>query len=364
MAGPRPIASGDVLAIEPSASPTSSSGRFTGTGCWWSPHSRCFDARAHTDESQLVDLDAERPNTGAALSTWLDNAIAGVPELAVCYHRADSSLDVLQTDDIAALCAPPFDPDVILAYAARVLEFLQHHCADDGSQYWLLGDGSAEGGLHLYDVTKGIVAASVGDERPGAGTTGGAEGGAEVPPRVPRALRATTPGGRFPPRDSSSMGRPGGARRPDRRRPFDPFDRSIDGSGSEEEDVPNPGRGRRGGSLRAPRAVASVLSPSAHPAMFSAYKEELAAASRGCLTIRPNPATSRSRRRKRRTSRGRGRGREGDGGWSWEPAARRAEVSAGLPSRRGPDPDSHPGARERLVTSRRRTRRSPPRWTL
>ena len=33
------------LAIEPSASPTSSSGRFTGTGCWWSPRSRCFDAR-------------------------------------------------------------------------------------------------------------------------------------------------------------------------------------------------------------------------------------------------------------------------------------------------------------------------------
>ena len=30
---------------------------------------------------KLVDLDAERPNTGAALSTWLDNAIAGVPEL-------------------------------------------------------------------------------------------------------------------------------------------------------------------------------------------------------------------------------------------------------------------------------------------
>ena len=70
--------------------------------------------------------------------------------------------DVLQTDDIARLCAPPFDPDTILAYAARVLEFLQHHCKDDGSQYWLLGDGSVEGGLHLYDVTKGVVAASTG----------------------------------------------------------------------------------------------------------------------------------------------------------------------------------------------------------
>ena len=154
---------------------------------------------------KLVDLDAERPNTGAALSTWLDNAIAGVPELAVCYHRGGliHHYDVLQTDDIAALCAPPFDPDVILAYAARVLEFLQHHCADDGSQYWLLGDGSAEGGLHLYDVTKGIIAASVGDERPGAGTTGVPR----VVPRVPRVtrVRRADDGGRALPRDPSAF---------------------------------------------------------------------------------------------------------------------------------------------------------------
>jgi hypothetical protein len=61
---------------------------------------------------KLVDLDADRPNTGTALSTWLDNAIAGVPELAVCYHRGGliHHYDVLQTDDIARLCAPPFDP--------------------------------------------------------------------------------------------------------------------------------------------------------------------------------------------------------------------------------------------------------------
>ena len=124
---------------------------------------------------KLVDLDADRPNTGTALSTWLDNAIAGVPELAVCYHRGGliHHYDVLQTDDIARLCAPPFDPDVILTYAARVLEFLQHHCKDDGSQYWLLGDGSREGGLHLYDVTKGVVTAS----SQGGGGGGGGGGG-------------------------------------------------------------------------------------------------------------------------------------------------------------------------------------------
>ena len=58
---------------------------------------------------KLVDLAAERPNTGAALSTWLDNTIAGVPELAVCYHRDGliHHYDVLRTDDVARLCAPP-----------------------------------------------------------------------------------------------------------------------------------------------------------------------------------------------------------------------------------------------------------------
>ena len=116
---------------------------------------------------KLVDLAAERPNTGAALSTWLDNTIAGVPELAVCYHRDGliHHYDVLRTDDVARLCAPPFDPDAILAYAERVLAFLRVHCSDDGSQYWLLGDGTPEGGLHLYDVTKGVTVGGGGGGR-------------------------------------------------------------------------------------------------------------------------------------------------------------------------------------------------------
>jgi len=300
---------------------------------------------------KLVDLDAERPNTGAALSTWLDNAIAGVPELAVCYHRGGliHHYDVLQTDDIAALCAPPFDPDVILAYAARVLEFLQHHCADDGSQYWLLGDGSAEGGLHLYDVTKGIIAASVGDESPGAGTTEGAEGadGAEgndsddsddggraLP--APRSVRLpwVTPAGApdVPTDDDDDDPEPAPRARhvnvggsTSSSSSIHPI-RSI--KSSEGGRPQPPGVAGAAGRYALLERVASVLSPSAHPAMFSAYKEELAAA---CLAgVSDDPSQSESVNSATKAAAGDGGDGEGDGGWSWEPAANIATVSSGL----------------------------------
>ena len=306
---------------------------------------------------KLVDLDAERPNTGAALSTWLDNAIAGVPELAVCYHRGGliHHYDVLQTDDIAALCAPRFDPDVILAYAARVLEFLQHHCADDGSQYWLLGDGSAEGGLHLYDVTKGIVAASVGDERPGAGTTGGAEGaeGAEGaddkggddggralpaprPVRLPWVDPAGTPD--VPTDDDDDDNRLASRARQDNAGGSASSSSSIHSIHSINSINSSEGGGRRqppgvagaAGRYALLERVASVLSPSAHPAMFSAYKEELAAAClAGVSDIHPSRSESVNSATKAAAGDGEGDG-EGDGGWSWEPAANFADVSSGL----------------------------------
>ena len=231
----------------------------------------------------------------------------------MCYHRGGliHHYDVLQTDDIAALCAPPFDPDVILAYAARVLEFLQHHCADDRSQYWLLGDGSAEGGLHLYDVTKGIIAASVGDESPGAGTTGeGAEGaeGAEgndsddsddggraLP--APRSVRLpwVTPAGALTSQPTTTTTTPSRPRGLDTSTSGDRLRRRLRSirsvrSRARKEDVPNPGVAGAAGRYALLERVASVLSPSAHPAMFSAYKEELAAA---CLAgVSDDPSQS------------------------------------------------------------------------
>ena len=74
--------------------------------------------------------------------------------------------------------------------------------------------------------------------------------------------------------------------------------------------------------------VASVLSPSAHPAMFSAYKEELAAA---CLAgVSDDPSQSESVNSATKAAAGDGGDGEGDRGWSWEPAANFATVSLGL----------------------------------
>ena len=222
---------------------------------------------------KLVDLAAERPNTGAALSTWLDNTIAGVPELAVCYHRDGliHHYDVLRTDDVARLCAPPFDPDAILAYAERVLAFLRVHCSDDGSQYWLLGDGTPEGGLHLYDVTKGVTVGGGGggrgDDVSGDDVSGddAASAASRTRPDATPALPAPAPI-RLPWTDRSSSAVGTGATTP-----------SEDPGSS----LGVPGVAGAAGRYALLERVAAVLTADAHPEMFAAYKEELAAA---CLS--------------------------------------------------------------------------------
>ena len=71
-----------------------------------------------------------------------------------------------------------------------------------------------------------------------------------------------------------------------------------------------------------------MLSPSAHPAMFSAYKEELAAA---CLAgVSDDPSQSESVNSATKAAAGDGGDGEGDRVWSWEPAANIATVSSGL----------------------------------
>lgn len=265
---------------------------------------------------KLVDLNAERPNTGTALSTWLDNTIAGVPELAVCYHKGGliHHYDVLQTDDIARLCAPPFNPETILTYAARVLRFLQHHCKEDGSQYWLLGDGSVEGGLHLYDVTKGVMAATTSGDT-SASDAGGSDAGSEFSEDSDAAERARF-GGRKPteggkktrvgPRrarreedtlalpapplvlplpwidtHNGADGRSAGGRSRSESGSATPVSR-VSGPAPPSASVASAARvaGALGRYALLER-VAAVLSAVDHPAMFASYKEELAAA---CLS--------------------------------------------------------------------------------
>lgn len=101
---------------------------------------------------KLVSVD-ERVTTLACLSTWLDNVVASVPELAVCHHKDGvvRGYETLKTEDIPALCDPAFDPAEVLGYGRGVLAFLQRNCTKDKAQYWLHRD-AASGTLQLYDV--------------------------------------------------------------------------------------------------------------------------------------------------------------------------------------------------------------------
>lgn len=103
--------------------------------------------------------------TLACLSTWLDNVVASVPELAVCHHKDGvvRGYDTLKTEDIPALCDPAFDPAEVLGYGRGVLAFLQRNCTKDKAQYWLHRD-AASGTLQLYDVEAVMQQVSQGHE--------------------------------------------------------------------------------------------------------------------------------------------------------------------------------------------------------
>lgn len=79
------------------------------------------------------------------LDAWLDNVMASIPELAVCYHRNGvvQGYELLKTDDIflvkglAEDGSAFFHPHVIQKNASTVLRFLQDNCKQDPGTYWV-----------------------------------------------------------------------------------------------------------------------------------------------------------------------------------------------------------------------------------
>ena len=101
---------------------------------------------------KLLSVD-ERVTALMCLSAWLDNVMVGVPELAVCWHKAGvvRGFETVRTEAVPELCDPPFDPTEVIAAGRHVLSFLQRNCSRDGATYWLRRDESS-GTLHLFDV--------------------------------------------------------------------------------------------------------------------------------------------------------------------------------------------------------------------
>lgn len=94
------------------------------------------------------------------LDAWLDNVMASVPELAICYHHNGivQGYELLKTDDIFLLKGLSedgtsfFHPHVVQQNALSVLRFLQENCKQDLGTYWLFKN-SGEDLVQLFDLS-------------------------------------------------------------------------------------------------------------------------------------------------------------------------------------------------------------------
>ncbi|XP_019433065.1 PREDICTED: uncharacterized protein LOC109339960 [Lupinus angustifolius] len=94
------------------------------------------------------------------LDAWLDNIMASVPELAICYHRNGvvQEYELLKTDDIFLLKGisedgtPAFHPYVVQQNGLSVLRFLRDNCKQDPGSYWLY-KGAGEDDIQLFDLS-------------------------------------------------------------------------------------------------------------------------------------------------------------------------------------------------------------------
>ncbi|KAJ4845092.1 hypothetical protein Tsubulata_037913, partial [Turnera subulata] len=94
------------------------------------------------------------------LEAWLDNVMASVPELAICYHENGvvQGYELLKTDDIFLLKGvaedgtPAFHPHVVQQNGLSVLRFLQENCKQDPGAYWLY-KSAGEDVIQLFDLS-------------------------------------------------------------------------------------------------------------------------------------------------------------------------------------------------------------------
>lgn len=94
------------------------------------------------------------------LEAWLDNVMASVPELAICYHQDGvvQGYELLKTEDIFLLKGisedgtPAFHPYVVQQNGLMVLRFLQDNCKQDPGAYWLY-KGAGEDLIQLFDLS-------------------------------------------------------------------------------------------------------------------------------------------------------------------------------------------------------------------
>ncbi|KAL5558461.1 hypothetical protein UlMin_034672 [Ulmus minor] len=94
------------------------------------------------------------------LEAWLDNVMASVPELAICYHKNGvvQGYELLKTDDIFLLKGisedgtPAFHPYVVQQNGHSVLRFLRDNCKQEPGAYWLY-KSAGEDAIQLFNLS-------------------------------------------------------------------------------------------------------------------------------------------------------------------------------------------------------------------
>ncbi|XP_059630898.1 uncharacterized protein LOC132273833 isoform X2 [Cornus florida] len=94
------------------------------------------------------------------LEAWLDNVMASVPELAICYHQDGvvQCYELVKTDDIflskgiSEDGTPAFHPHVVQQNGLSVLRFLQANCKQDPGAYWLY-KSAGEDVIQLFNLS-------------------------------------------------------------------------------------------------------------------------------------------------------------------------------------------------------------------
>jgi hypothetical protein len=94
------------------------------------------------------------------LEAWLDNVMASVPELAICYHRDGvvQGYELLKTNEIflskgvSENGTPAFNPHIVQHNGHSVLRFLQENCKQDPGAYWLY-KSAGEDVIQLFDLS-------------------------------------------------------------------------------------------------------------------------------------------------------------------------------------------------------------------
>lgn len=94
------------------------------------------------------------------LEAWLDNVMASVPELAICYHQNGvvQGYELLKTDNIflskgvSEDGTPAFHPHIVRENGHSVLRFLQENCKQDPGAYWLYKN-AGEDNIQLFDLS-------------------------------------------------------------------------------------------------------------------------------------------------------------------------------------------------------------------